>query len=51
LFDFAKNGAFVAIIAEGLIGISLAWDRVLLKKPRDKKLVQLCKANDRDSAE
>jgi drug/metabolite transporter (DMT)-like permease len=38
LFDFVKNGAFVAIIAEGLIGISLVWDKVLLKNPGTKNL-------------
>jgi drug/metabolite transporter (DMT)-like permease len=39
VFDFVKNGAFVAIIAQGLIGISLVWDKVLLKNPGTKNLV------------
>lgn len=38
LFDFVKNGTFVAIIAHGLIGISLIWDKVLLKHPGTKNL-------------
>src|SRR6185437_6818120 len=36
--DFLKNGAFVAIIAHGLIGVSLIWDKVLLKSPGTKNL-------------
>ena len=38
MLDFLKNGAFVAIIAHGLIGISLIWDKVLLKSPGTKNL-------------
>lgn len=38
MIDFLKNGAFVAIIAHGLIGISLIWDKVLLKSPGTKNL-------------
>ncbi len=38
MFDFIKNGAFVAIIAQGLIGISLIWDKVLLKRPGTRNL-------------
>jgi len=38
LLDFLKNGAFIAIIAHGLIGISLLWDKVLLKNPGTKNL-------------
>ncbi|HLH07301.1 MAG TPA: EamA family transporter [Terriglobales bacterium] len=38
MFDFLKNGAFIAIIAHGLIGISLVWDKVLLKRPGTKNL-------------
>ena len=38
MLDFLKNGAFVAIIAHGLIGISLIWDKVLLKSPGTKHL-------------
>ena len=29
---FVKNGVLIAIIAHGLIGISLVWDKVLLKR-------------------
>jgi drug/metabolite transporter (DMT)-like permease len=38
VLDAFKNGAFVAIIAQGLIGISLIWDKVLLKKPGTRNL-------------
>lgn len=38
MFDFIKNGVFIAIIAHGLIGISLLWDKVLLKNPGTKNL-------------
>ena len=38
MLDFLKNGAFVAIIAHGLIGVSLIWDKVLLKSPGTKNL-------------
>jgi drug/metabolite transporter (DMT)-like permease len=38
VFDFFRNGAFVAIIAQGLIGISLVWDKVLLKHPGTQNL-------------
>ncbi|HZR64760.1 MAG TPA: EamA family transporter [Terriglobales bacterium] len=38
MLDFLKNGAFIAIIAHGLIGISLLWDKVLLKNPGTKNL-------------
>jgi hypothetical protein len=33
---FLKNGVFVAIIAQGLIGISLIWDKILFKHPKPK---------------
>lgn len=36
---FVRNGIFIAIIANGLIGISLVWDKVLLKKPETRNLV------------
>lgn len=39
MLDFAKNGVFIAIIAHGLIGISLVWDKVLLKTPGTKNLL------------
>ena len=32
------NGVLIAIVAHGLIGISLIWDKVLLKKPGTKNL-------------
>lgn len=34
----ALNGVLIAAIAHGLIGISLLWDKVLLKKPATKNL-------------
>jgi drug/metabolite transporter (DMT)-like permease len=37
--DFARNGVFIAIIAHGLIGISLVWDKILLRQPETKNLV------------
>lgn len=33
------NGMIIAIIAHGLIGISLVWDKVLLKRPQTKNLI------------
>jgi drug/metabolite transporter (DMT)-like permease len=33
------NGVFIAILAHGLIGISLVWDKVLLKQPHTQNLV------------
>ena len=38
VFDFIKNGVFMAIIAHGLIGISLVWDKILLKRPGTQNL-------------
>jgi drug/metabolite transporter (DMT)-like permease len=38
LFSFARNGALMAILAHGLIGISLVWDKVLLKNPGTRNL-------------
>jgi len=38
VLDFLKDGAFVAIIAHGLLGISLVWDKVLLKSPGTQNL-------------
>jgi drug/metabolite transporter (DMT)-like permease len=32
VFAFVKNGVLIAIVAHGLIGISLVWDKVLLKR-------------------
>jgi len=36
--DVFKNGPFVAIIAQGLIGLSLIWDKVLLRSPGTRNL-------------
>src|SRR5512146_1720069 len=36
---FVRNGMFIAVIANGLIGISLVWDKVLLKQPETRNLV------------
>lgn len=38
-FSFLRNGIFIAIIANGLIGVSLVWDKVLLRQPETKNLV------------
>jgi uncharacterized membrane protein len=38
LFDFIKNGVFIAITAHGLIGVSLLWDKILLKRPGTQNL-------------
>ncbi len=38
MFDFVKNGIFMAIVAHGLIGISLVWDKVLLRNPGTRNL-------------
>jgi drug/metabolite transporter (DMT)-like permease len=32
MLDFFQNGVLIAMIAHGLIGISLVWDKVLLKR-------------------
>lgn len=37
--DFLRNGVFIAIISNGLIGVSLVWDKVLLKQPETTNLV------------
>jgi drug/metabolite transporter (DMT)-like permease len=37
--DFLRNGILMAIIAHGLIGISLLWDKILLRKPSTQNLV------------
>ena len=36
--SFLTNGTFVAIIAQGLIGMSLVWDKILLRQPATKTL-------------
>jgi drug/metabolite transporter (DMT)-like permease len=38
LKSFVLNGVLIAIIANALIGISLVWDKVLLKRPATKNL-------------
>lgn len=37
-FHFLENGVFLAIVAHGIIGISLIWDKVLLERPTTKSL-------------
>jgi uncharacterized membrane protein len=36
---FLHNGIFIAIIAHGMIGASLVWDKVLLRRPETRNLV------------
>ena len=38
MLAFVKNGVLIAIIAHGLIGISLVWDKVLLKRRETQNL-------------
>jgi drug/metabolite transporter (DMT)-like permease len=38
VLDIFKNGIFMAILAHGLIGGSLVWDKVLLKNPGTRNL-------------
>ena len=38
LFSFVQNGILIAIIAHGMIGISLVWDKVLLKRKGTRNL-------------
>jgi drug/metabolite transporter (DMT)-like permease len=38
MIQFLTNGIFLAILAHGLIGISLIWDKILLKSPAAKSL-------------
>jgi drug/metabolite transporter (DMT)-like permease len=38
-FAFLKSGVLIALIAHSLIGVSLVWDKVLLKRPETKNLV------------
>lgn len=38
-FAFALNGIFLAVIAHGLIGGSLVWDKILLRQPQTKNLL------------
>ncbi len=37
--DILRNGIFMAVVAHGLIGISLLWDKILLRKPGTQNLV------------
>jgi len=39
VLKFADNGVLIAIIAHGLIGISLVWDKVLLKRRGTQNLL------------
>ncbi len=39
IIPFAQNGVIIALIAHGLIGISLVWDKVLLKQPETTNLI------------
>lgn len=39
LLSIGRSGALIAIIAHGLVGVSLVWDKVLLKNPGTKNLV------------
>lgn len=36
---FPQNGIFVAIVAQFLIGLSLLWDKILLKQPNTQSVV------------
>jgi drug/metabolite transporter (DMT)-like permease len=38
LLGLIKNGVFMAILAQALIGLSLVWDKVLLNNPGTKNL-------------
>jgi drug/metabolite transporter (DMT)-like permease len=38
-FGFLQSGVVIAIIAHGLIGISLVWDKVLLTQPETRNLL------------
>ncbi|MBV8905997.1 MAG: hypothetical protein JOZ22_20360, partial [Acidobacteriia bacterium] len=34
-----KNGMLMAIVAQGMLGLSLLWDKILLRKPATQNLV------------
>lgn len=36
---FIHDGIFMAVVAHGLIGISLIWDKILLRRPETKNLL------------
>ncbi len=38
-FGWVHNGVLIAVIAHSLIGISLVWDKVLLRQPETKNLI------------
>lgn len=38
-FGFVQNGVLLAILAHGLIGISLIWDKILLRRPETRNLL------------
>jgi drug/metabolite transporter (DMT)-like permease len=38
VIGFFNNGILIAIIAHGLIGLSLVWDKVLLQQPHTKSI-------------
>ena len=38
-FAFLKSGVLMSLIANALIGVSLVWDKVLLKQPETRNLV------------
>ncbi len=39
MFSFIHNGIFIAIIAHGIIGLSLVWDKILLENPEMQDVV------------
>lgn len=39
MFEFARSGVLIAVVAHGLIGVSLVWDKILLKTPGTKNLL------------
>lgn len=39
MLSLLHNGIFVAILAHGLIGLSLIWDKILLERPETKNVV------------
>jgi drug/metabolite transporter (DMT)-like permease len=38
ILHFVQNGILVAVIAHGLIGVSLVWDKVLMQRPGTRNL-------------
>ena len=39
MFSFIHDGIFIAILAHGIIGLSLVWDKILLENPETQDLV------------